>query len=867
MTKKLLALAGLLMGICGSCFGAQGAVRVDFWVEGPRLFGTAKAGGDIVGDLDKRRLNDYRSKEFFADHADRRAGDFSILYTAAKANSPEAIGFCSGLWQDSWQLSGEWSLHLWLKAEASEAPGRWLVVLLDTKARRAVGEVKGMEVDGQWREFNLPLGRFEREEGFDFDRVRVCQLEVKLAADAKLWFDGVYFFNGKTNEEIGVTDKTVEQRMAEAQVSRAARVEHAFAYSSNKGFKQLLNMSFAKLWKGKELDETNKNLQAWFTGEWKDKRDHWDLFLTPTLCRMYYLFNSKTGRFPDRLEPATEAALLDLIWQRTVEKNDIYQARMSTWWLQGSENHDVNAKACNLVSSRIFMNEPAYAKRVYPDVGFGGGYHYGHPGYFGKEKVDRKMGGRANLSDGTKYVARDHYEEWVRFFKEYFRERAKRGFFVERSSLGYMKYTMNFIDLVYAHGGDDELHELTKEFMDLAYADWAQEAISGIRGGPKTRHHKNVGGYGAMTQFMQLYLGGPGDGTHSWYCALSSDYELPKVVWSLALDRRGLGCYEFISRGIGEEENLWPRPLGQERTLLCDTDSRFVKYSYVTPDYILGTQMDHPAAVHSHLSIGGRWQGMIFSQSPASRVVPMSFETEDPDDWGIHMEGMNRNVQSKKVLITQQSRRWINVNPDWFPAYDGLYDSLRGVYFGKDWDRMEEKGGWIFVQRGNAYAAVRPVMWDKEHDAKKGKGPQVGFVDGQDVPTATLKDDSYTWNEEHTIIKLKDKFSPVIIEASRVVDHPTWEFFVRDILDNPVRLYKTVVTGYFVLTYTGCGDDAQEIVFNAATNEIPMVGGKHIDYSYPMTFDSPYMKSPYKTGVILIEKDDERLTLDFNKEY
>jgi len=512
------------------------------------------------------------------------------------------------------------------------------------------------------------------------------------------------------------------------------------------------------------------------------------------------------------------------------------------------------------------MNEPDYAQRVYPDLGHGGGYHYGHPGYFGKGLEGRQVGGRATLSDGRKYVAKDHYQAWVEFFKEYFRERARIGFFVERSSLGYMKYTMNYVDLVYGYCGDAELRNVARKFMDLAYADWAQEAISGLRGGPKTRHHYNVGGYGAMTNFMVFYLGGPGGGTHSWYCALCSDYELPKVVWELALDRQGLGCYEYISRGVGEEENVWPRPAGQERTILCDTDSRFVKYSYVTPDYILGTQMDHPAAVHSHLSIGGRWQGMIFAQSPGARVVPVAFKTEAEDDWKISMEGMNRSVQTKKVLITQQSRRWINVNPDWFPAYDGLYDSPRGVYFGKEWDRLEEKEGWIFVEAGNGYAAVRPVTWDEQYEKNraKGKGPQGPFVATKADPCVRLLTDSYIWNAEHSIIKLKDKFSPVIIEAGRKADYVTLDDFMGEVLGNPLRLYKTVVPGYHVLTYTGCGQGAEEIVFNAATNEIPMVGGKHIDYSYPMTFDSPYIKSVYKSGVIAIHKDKEELLLDFN---
>ena len=91
----------------------------------------------------------------------------------------------------------------------------------------------------------------------------------------------------------------------------------------------------------------------------------------------------------------------------------------------------------------------------------------------------------------------------------------------------------------------------------------------------------------------------------------------------MALDRDGMGSYSYSARGVGEEEDVWPRPLGTERTLTIDTKARFLKTTYVTPDYTLGTQMDHPAAVHSHLSITGRWHGMTFAQSATARIVPV----------------------------------------------------------------------------------------------------------------------------------------------------------------------------------------------------------------------------------------------------
>ena len=71
--------------------------------------------------------------------------------------------------------------------------------------------------------------------------------------------------------------------------------------------------------------------------------------------------------------------------------------------------------------------------------------------------------------------------------------------------------------------------------------------------------------------------------------------------------------------------------------------------------------------------------------------------------------------------------------------------------------------------------------------------------------------------------------------------------------------------GYNILVYTGCGSDAKEIVFNAGTPEIPLIGGDPINYSYPMTFESPFLKSAYKSGEVEIKYQKESLNLNFNK--
>ena len=334
-----------------------------------------------------------------------------------------------------------------------------------------------------------------------------------------------------------------------------------------------------------------------------------------------------------------------------------------------------------------------------------------------------------------------------------------------------------------------------------------------------------------MTDFATFYLGGAGRTTFLYNLQMVSDYCWPEVVWELALDREGLGSFASVSRGVGEEETTRPRPPGAERTMLGNRESRLLRYSWVTPDYILGTQMDHPDAVHNHLSAAGRWHGLITSASPDARVVfdggpslsgPVRAGAAD-------MELMLSTVQQRNVLIVQQARRWTQINPDWYPARD-QYNKPVEVWIGSAWDAREEESGWLFVRAANAYAAVRVV------EETGGLG--------------------YKWNADHTAIRLDDKFSPVVLEAGRRADYPSMADFKRAVLAAPLRHLRTVVPGYFILSY-------RDIVYNAANSSIPIVQGKSINYSPAKVFDSPFLSSEYGSGVITVRKNSAKRVYSF----
>ena len=253
---------------------------------------------------------------------------------------------------------------------------------------------------------------------------------------------------------------------------------------------------------------------------------------------------------------------------------------------------------------------------------------------------------------------------------------------------------------------------------------------------------------------------------------------------------------------------------------------------------------------------------MIFSTSLRAMVFPRDVEVRPNGAWSMGADAMYRSLQSGPVLITQQSRGFTAVSPEWFPSLN--HDSKPyGVYFSPGLGRIMEELGWVFVEEGNAYLAVRVAsgVYQVSVDANSHNKEWVTY-EGAEPVEEPLDPRAYTWNPERTILRLKDRHSPIIFEAGRRADYPTLADFQRHILGNPLKLIKTTVPGWYRVTYVSSG---HTYYFNAANNETPTVDGRPIDFAPARTFDSPWLQADYRTGVVTINDGRQRLTLDFMK--
>lgn len=634
--------------------------------------------------------------------------------------------------------------------------------------------------------------------------------------------------------------RNVEDLILQERTTRSNRVREALLIAKNAeigefgtGFKLL--KYYAALALGEGCEEANLNIFELLTST-DDKiirrntfHDKWSLWVNPLLIRMYMYFGSSGN---GTLSMENEALILKMLWERMLYKNDIHVASNSVWQLTGSENHDLNFKICALLSSQIFKNHPNYQDRVYPDLGCGPGsgywFHYMYE-FMGGDINDHGPEGRANVKDPKNYKALDHYNAWNVFLKEYIRERARKGFFLEASSNGYMKWTLSFISLLIEFSEDEELKNLARKFYDLIWYEWAQDQLNGRRGGARTRAHldaKNMEN-DSMYYMARFWLGGSCDAMFTYYFQLLLDYELPEIVWDMVINKHEMGDYEYYSRRPGEEEMVYPRPFGNERTMLCKAESRMIHYSYVTPEYILGTQFDHPYMLHSHLSCASRWNGLILESSPDSYIYPTAFEKKE--DGYSPVGKMYRSVQYKNVLICAPNTGYFKVHPEWYPQDDSSFEAY-GFFFGKNYE-VSQMGDWFITEDSNCFVAFKAAYGGAEFEGDRE-------------------------------LIFNDKYAPAILHVEKKADFADVDDFYQYLCEKCIlRINNTVVPGYYTIEYQF--DDVL-LYFNAANNEPPRINSNLIDYEYPFAFDSPFIRGEYGSGVITVSKGSRKVVLDFN---
>jgi hypothetical protein len=806
-------------------------------------------------------------------------GDFHLLVEPNEKSQSRKLTLKPGDPGGTWANAGQLVLEGYIKAESPAALR--LVRLFDAKGEAFEYKTEIDLTAPDWTLRRIPLNSLARPQQPLPQSISRVDL-VFNSGPGKIAFDNIRFQRGN-DAPIYVTDKPLRQRIAEAEHSKQARTDAAFAEEARKpAHKSLSNVYFARLWVAEtedELKSVNNDLHQLYTSkgseEWNQRglNGTWNLSVTHFLLRCYNTFSAQAeGDKKGRLEKRTEDALLKVLWDRTIHENDIAITRNSTFAMDGSENHDLDSKVASLLASKIFMEHPDWADKVLPNTGkgCGSGYWFHQDGDLNVYGPEGEADWRGDDSKET--ISSDHYKAWVAYFHRFVKDRAKSGFFLEKASGGYMTYTMGYLFDMHKWCGDEALTEATGDLLDVIWAEWAIDQLHGVRGGAKTRYkyQPNPTPEGIRDSFSgigQFFFGGAGNAHHNYFSTMLCDYQMPELVWKLAFDREPLGSYAYASRQLGESPANYIGEPGLERTIVCKPTSRLVRYSWVTPDYILGTQMDHPGVTHNHLSVAARFQGLFFAEPRGAAVYVKGIQDEKEFTTPARKYPYNntvlRSVQHEQVAIFQGARRVLRQSPAWFPneahELDGMIVGLSKI------QHREEANGWIFVQNGAGLLAIRVVDGLQKPMTSGADAANRGVVDYPlESEHVDLVEKGYAWNESNDKILFDDPWSPVIFEAGRLEEFGSLQAFKDYIFGNQVTLLKTVVPGFYRLRYEYGANNENRIDFNAANLQIPRINGVPVDYDPDWLFKSPYLNSEYKSGKIRIEYGGETLDLDFS---
>lgn len=508
--------------------------------------------------------------------------------------------------------------------------------------------------------------------------------------------------------------------------------------------------------------------------------------------RLHEYFGSDSRFYPGLLTEEAESAIRELIWVWVSNIADLDNADVTnnnTWRIWESENHSAMKDQLSWGGAKILRRFEPYKSMQY--------------------------------NDGS--TAEEQYEKWTEFLIQYLRERGKRGLFVEYRSNTYVKYTMqnffNYLDL----SDNPTLREMSRSVLDLMWADAALETIDGYVGGAAARNQRPTDLNPIRAGFSGLGWFHYGEGLElslhpGHMMLLTSHYRIPNVIMDIALDVEGRGSYEYVSRRPGLSQVGKENSYSQSNRYYVDyEDSQILRYSFVTPDFVLGTHIfpNLSNARWTNISSQNRFHSALLrTESDFVQIVPQTRATGNlernlNDLWAIQKHG---TLISQK-LRTSQNAAEMRV---YIPSGPSVV--------------AEEVDDWIFLDTGYTFSGVR-------------------------VATG-----GYLWQDEDWI-ELNDEYSPVIVEVARSQDYTDFEAFKTAALNTPIDVISD--NGNRSLNYTGLGGSG-EFVFSIDSDAMPTIDGAPYNLAPDFTYKSPYLNADWPGSKVYIEKGDRSMTLDFD---
>jgi len=425
-------------------------------------------------------------------------------------------------------------------------------------------------------------------------------------------------------------------------------------------------------------------------------------------------------------------------------------------------------------------------------------------------------------------------EEDAAWLRRFIRHRASHGW-GEFDSPCYLGPVWECLACLYDFSADAELRRLVGMMMNLLLADMAVDSLNGMYCGAHGRiyppHALNHATEPANALYY-LYLGGctpPVNSAHGFMVdALTSDWRPDPAVVEIALNRPS--SYENLERKhLHNLADVLP---------VAPLSGSIRKYTFLTPHYAMGAvqfQDDYPSACthHNHCEIPVRleqrntpgyahhqqhqWDLSFVSRPDARLFTHHSGLDATHNHWtGDRLCGCGHFFQNRQALVALYD----------IPSSQPL-DYIHAYVPKIAFDEVVEMDGWIFVRAGEAFAGLTLL-------------------------------NGYVWTETGEWAA-REVTSPgrrhgVICETGLLADFGDFAAFRHAILANSISFDCEAMT----LKYAS----AQAGILYLNTHGVRSIDGHAADLDYA-TYASPFMSSPWRSGIIELNGITKRTTLDF----
>lgn len=475
----------------------------------------------------------------------------------------------------------------------------------------------------------------------------------------------------------------------------------------------------------------------------------------PTWATIYGLYNSRSEHLPGRLTPEAEALFKERMFSYLEWKSEVFDEYIQNIWkLEGTENHHIT---------------------------FGPVLCYLFLGYLAQDPQYASL----PLAGGN--TVAQWAELWRNYTKQWLSTRALNGFWVELGA-SYTKYSLPAILMLYVGADDPQVRRLAQMFLDLNYLDEAQMSydFAGGRGGNRSRADPRAGvGYGFIHQ-TAFGVEPPFPGHQGLHDAAVSGYRAsPEALLLHREYQRPQTPIQIVNRRLGETDKQG----------VLKQESEILNTCYKTGHFLLGSAVNAPDTELSPLFNQMPWNGLLFASGDG--IFPHPVQRENTG----RFSRPYYSFQHEDVLIFQM-------------AEDAYATESVPVYV-KPGAKRVERNGWIFVEDGEAYCAIRVL-----------KGP-------------------YGWNDEGTHLAPEDKFSPVILQGGDVDSCGSFDAFMTAVEENSASWDGTKVE------YSGPEQPNIEF-FSPKTGKPSLVNGTPVDLLPPLVYNSPFMRRTAGSPIVTV---------------